>query len=303
MDYLQYFYVFDELDRELPRKRKSYKKRFDPFTLNEEDFRKKYRFTKKFTRKIEKLKNLVRSDIEKKANGGGLSAEVQVCTALRTWARQEVQDDSADIHGLSQQSITNLCRRVAMSLAQKAPQFVFMPRNTAEQEEVMSGFRNICGFRNVIGAIDWAVHMMLEFLEKAGLDRFETGEFNGRLLGDSGYGLTDYLFTPVLNSRNEEEKIYNKFHTLTRNPIERCFGVWKQRFRCLLHGFSVSLENVKLYIVAIAVLHNIAIDMKEDIDFLEPVRCDDTEIIQRHTHTSDSRSGQAARRLFIETHF
>ncbi|KAL4702205.1 hypothetical protein ACJJTC_012337 [Scirpophaga incertulas] len=100
----------------LPRKRNSYKKRFDPFTLNEEDFRKKYRFTKKFTRKIV---DLVRSDIEKKANGGGLSAEVQVCTALRTWVRQEVQDDSADIHALSQQSITNLCRRVAMSLAQK----------------------------------------------------------------------------------------------------------------------------------------------------------------------------------------
>lgn len=45
------------------------------------------------------------------------------------------------------------------------------------------------------------------------------------------------------------------------------------RFRCLLHGFSVSLENAKLYIVALAILHNIAIDIKEDLD----VTFDDTE--------------------------
>lgn len=86
MDYLHYFYVFDEMDREqTPRKRKSYKNRFDPFTLNKEDFRKKYRFSKIYTKKNV---DLVRSDIEIKTNGGGLSAEIQVCTALRTWARQ-----------------------------------------------------------------------------------------------------------------------------------------------------------------------------------------------------------------------
>lgn len=100
------------------------------------------------------------------------------------------------------------------------------------------------------------------------------------------------------------KEIYNKCHILTRNPIERCFGVWKQRFRCLLHGFTVSLENAKLYIVAIAVLHNIAIDMKEEIDFLDPILSDVPETTQSRTQrlTSDTISGQASR-LFIETHF
>ncbi|CAK1603810.1 unnamed protein product [Parnassius mnemosyne] len=347
MDYLQYFDIFDEIDREEPpRKRKFYKKRFDPFTLEEKDFRMKYRFSKVYMRKIVKL---VQRDIELQASGGGLSVELQVCTALRTWARQEVQDDAADIHGLSQQSITNICRRVALALASKAAQFICMPSTLEEQEQVVSGFKNICGFKQVIGAIDcthikikkfggdsaqyyinrkgfsslnvqvvcdaqlkirdivahWrgSTHDARIFRESQIRQRFENGEFHGRLLGDSGYGLTNYLFTPVQNPRTAKEKSYNKSHILTRNTIERCFGVWKQRFRCLLLGFSVSLENVKLYIVALAILHNIAIEMNEGIDFLEPVISEDNGDQQVLREGLDSRSGQETRRLFIETQF
>lgn len=46
--------------------------------------------------------------------------------------------------------------------------------------------------------------------------------------------------------------------------MERCFGVWKQRFRCLLRGFSTSLDNTKKTIVALAVLLDIALQMGED---------------------------------------
>ena len=42
--------------------------------------------------------------------------------------------------------------------------------------------------------------------------------------------------------------------------MERCFGVWKRRFQCILFGMTYKLENVKTTIVALAVLHNIAID-------------------------------------------
>lgn len=67
---------------------------------------------------------------------------------------------------------------------------------------------------------------------------------------------------PILNDEpgNEKEAKYNIAHIATRNTVERCFGVWKQRFRCLLNGMSVSISNVKTVIVALAVLHNISIE-------------------------------------------
>lgn len=94
--------------------------------------------------------------------------------------------------------------------------------------------------------------------------RLESGEFRGRLLGDSGYPLLPYLFTPILNPTDVSELNYNEAHIATRNTIERCFGVWKQRFQCLLYGLPVSLANCKTLIVALAVLHNIAIDMNDN---------------------------------------
>lgn len=93
--------------------------------------------------------------------------------------------------------------------------------------------------------------------------RFETQLFKGRLLGDSGYKLTPYLFTPILRPQNVKEIAYNKAHISTRNTIERCFGVWKQRFRCLLDGVTVSLTNAKVLVVALAILHNIALEQND----------------------------------------
>lgn len=66
----------------------------------------------------------------------------------------KVQDDAADLHGISQQSITNVCRRVAEALASKSQQFIKMPATLREQEQTSEGFRSICGFRGVTGAID-----------------------------------------------------------------------------------------------------------------------------------------------------
>ncbi|GBP70875.1 hypothetical protein EVAR_53539_1 [Eumeta japonica] len=73
-----------QMDNEEPsRKRKTYKNRYDPFTLKEEEFKNKYRFTKAYARYVVEL---VREDIQQNSKGGGFSTELQVCTALRTWA-------------------------------------------------------------------------------------------------------------------------------------------------------------------------------------------------------------------------
>lgn len=94
--------------------------------------------------------------------------------------------------------------------------------------------------------------------------RFEENEFLGKLIGDSGYPCTPHLLTPVLRPRTEEERRYNHQHIQTRNVVERCFGVLKQRFRILLEVMRGSYATIKAIIVACVVLHNLAILFKEE---------------------------------------
>lgn len=53
------------------------------------------------------------------------------------------------------------------------------------------------------------------------------------LLGDSGYFCKKYLLTPFVRPATPMEENYNRAHIITRNTIERCFGVWKRRLPCL----------------------------------------------------------------------
>ncbi|XP_047027918.1 putative nuclease HARBI1 [Helicoverpa zea] len=256
----------------------------------------------------------------------------------------QIQDDSGDMQGISQQSISKIARNVAEALAKKAHLFINMPTTLEAQQETMRGFRSICDFPTVIGAIDcthikirrvggdmseayvnrkgyysinvqvvcdsklkirdivarWrgSAHDSRIFNESTLKERFERGEFHGRLLGDSGYACTPYLFTPVLNPSNDREESYNRAHIRTRNTIERCFGLWKQRFRCLLRGMFMKLSTAKTTIVALAVLHSIAIDMNEDLDIIRYDRQSSRSQTQRPTVR-----GAVIRQQFINQHF
>lgn len=88
-------------------------------------------------------------------------------------------------------------------------------------------------------------------------------------LGDSGYPLQPYLMTPFLNPQNDAETRYNRAHTSARNCIERCFGLLKMRFRCLLKERSARYKPAFMcnVIKACAVLHNMCIE--ENIPFEE----------------------------------
>lgn len=78
--------------------------------------------------------------------------------------------------------------------------------------------------------------------------------------------------TPISNAVTEGQRTYNTAHMKCRNPIERCNGVLKQRFRCLLkeRQMRYSPEKAGLIINACAVLHNILVQAKfplpEEID-------------------------------------
>lgn len=95
--------------------------------------------------------------------------------------------------------------------------------------------------------------------------RFEEGNIQGILLGDSGYAQTNYMYTPVLNPQSPEELRYNRAHIHTRNTIERLNGVLKRKFACLRRKLQNKLENIPNIIVACAVLHNISILTNEEV--------------------------------------
>ncbi|CAI6355515.1 unnamed protein product [Macrosiphum euphorbiae] len=97
------------------------------------------------------------------------------------------------------------------------------------------------------------------------------------LLGDSGYALRPWLLTPIQNPANANEELYNKKQMHTRSLVERCNGLLKMRFRCLLKHrvLHYAPEKATAIINACVVLHNMCITYNEpepidnmiDIDF------------------------------------
>ncbi|KAJ8910259.1 hypothetical protein NQ315_004995 [Exocentrus adspersus] len=93
---------------------------------------------------------------------------------------------------------------------------------------------------------------------------FENGRFGDSLLvGDSGYPIKNYLITPLLQTRNEAENLFNESLIRTTNVVERSYGLWKRRFPALALGLRLKVQTTLNVIVASAVLHNIACDYHE----------------------------------------
>ena len=75
------------------------------------------------------------------------------------------------------------------------------------------------------------------------------------LIGDSAYGLQDWLMTPFSNpGMNERE--FNREFSKVRSSVERAFGVLKGRWRCLLKRLDNYTENASKVIIACCILHN-----------------------------------------------
>ncbi|KAB0790642.1 hypothetical protein PPYR_14916 [Photinus pyralis] len=66
-------------------------------------------------------------------------------------------------------------------------------------------------------------------------EKYLTNELHSSWL--IGYALQPWLLTPIENAEADPlspQGRYTTQHILAKNVIERCFGVLKQRFRCLL---------------------------------------------------------------------
>ncbi|KAF9822874.1 hypothetical protein SFRURICE_010403 [Spodoptera frugiperda] len=176
---------------------------------SESDFKHRYRFSKgnNYGKKYKYLKKSMDS------RGGSIPVELQVMAATRYWSRHEIQEDCAEIHGMSQQTLSRTAKRVAIALASKNLKICYI----------------VCHWRG-------STHDARIWRESSIKRRFEEREFKGKLIGDGGYPCTPYLLTPVLRPRNEAERRYNYSHIRTRNVIER-----------LLHNLAIEFDDTLSY--------------------------------------------------------
>ncbi|KAJ8912867.1 hypothetical protein NQ315_007999 [Exocentrus adspersus] len=240
--------------------------------------------------------------------------------------------------GVHKSTASKTIKRVSAAIAALRPRYIFMPSTPEEIRECRQKFYNIARFPRCIGAIDCShspggndteifrnrkqifsinVQTVADsdlkirdivarwpgshiFRNSHLCTAFENGTFGDSLLvGDSGYPIKNYLITPLLQTRNEAENLFNTFaadliksklsddncrraHTggvtnnyncpsisservnesliRTRNVIERSYGLWKRRFPALALGLRLKVQTTLNVIVASAVLHNISCD-------------------------------------------
>ncbi|KAB0805356.1 hypothetical protein PPYR_02326 [Photinus pyralis] len=118
--------------------------------------------------------------------------------------------------------------------------------------------------RNIVSRWPGSAHDSHIFRNSRLHARLENGDFGDNLLlGDSGYAVKSYLITPLLNPVTPVERLFNEAQIRARNPVERCFGVLKRRFPGLALGLRVNIAKTEAIIVAAAVLHNIACNMRD----------------------------------------
>lgn len=104
----------------------------------------------------------------------------------------------------------------------------------------------------------WNNSNVLTFMEH--LHRI--GKTNYHLIGDSGYPLRPWCLTPIREAvEDSPEALYSDVLKQTRSVIERCNGVLKGRFRCLIKDrvLHYTPNKASKIINACTVLHNMCI--------------------------------------------
>ena len=152
---------------------------------------------------------------------------------------------------------------------------------------------------NIVCHWPGSTHDSRIFNNSALCSKFENNLIDRLLLGDGSYPCRHHLMTPVNNPVTAKEKNYNKAHIATRGKVERMFGVWKQRFRCLRIPLCMHLENSLTVIVSTACLHNFAINNGDFIEE-EPEAAVESIIMNNFSGTL---SGNNARQRIIDNFF
>ncbi|KAI6208046.1 putative nuclease HARBI1 [Aphelenchoides besseyi] len=125
---------------------------------------------------------------------------------------------------------------------------------------------------------------------------------NAVILGDSAYPLLDWLIPYSRHVDPQVARFYRQ-HAKTRRVIECTFGIFKQRFQCLLKGLRVKTPTYSAEIIkTCAYLHNFLIDHREaeendDDDFERPVDLKESD--NEKDEEVETSSGQERLQLLI----
>lgn len=158
--------------------------------------------------------------------------------------------------------------------------------------------------RNIVARWPGSVHDQTIFNNSNLKRQFEGGRYDKYLLvGDSGYRIQKYLMTKLENTNTRPENLYNESIIRTRNVVERQYGVWKRRFPILSQGIRLRVETAMTVIVATAVLHNIAIEMKEDIPQQWNIYENIEDNANENIPINENNTERQFRQLLIDQHF
>ncbi|GBM45224.1 Putative nuclease HARBI1 [Araneus ventricosus] len=262
-------------------------------------FRSRYRLNKDTAESlIQMLDDTLSAPSEKNY---ALSSTEKVLIALRYYATGSFQLVLGDLAKVSQSSASRAINDVSKALASLRPNYIRLPQTGLELRQVSQEFYRNSGFPAVYGAIDCS-HIPIinpggDLAEVAVLENEVPPEYH--LVGDNGYACRSYLLTPFLDPSTPQEIRYNVAHKAARNVVERQYGIMKRRFACLATSLRCSLQNAMTVIVAIAVLHNIALQM-DDV-FEEIIEEEDDE---GNTPTvANHAAGLAKRNALLSTFF
>ncbi|XP_067131306.1 putative nuclease HARBI1 [Centruroides vittatus] len=256
---------------------------------SEDEFRIRYRFSKSgFVRILNRI-----GDEIKQLDGRGLplTTEQQLLTALQFYATRSYQRVAGDLIGVHVSTVCSYhyilirtIQNVSKALVHLKNAEIVFPTES-ELPSVKHDFSVICDgkmkIRNIVARWPGSTHDSRIFSNSSIKEKLHQGYCNGYL--------------------NHSERRYNKAHSRARNIVERLFGVWKRRFPCIGSCLRTKLDNMLNIIIATAILHNWAIDFKEEEFLIEHSNEEREE--KSSTMNEQSSSGSALRRSIVLQHF
>ncbi|XP_008182278.1 putative nuclease HARBI1 [Acyrthosiphon pisum] len=279
----------------------------DPFqSLSDRQFIRFYRLSKDLATKVVQM---VTPFMKAPSRSSALTMQQKVMTALRFFASGSYQMDIGVSHyaSVSQPSVSRIVEEVTTALC----------RPEIFDEIICDVNLRILNVSARYPGSSHDSHIWNTSNIKALMtDLHAQGHKSYMLLGDSGYALRAWLLTPFLDPRPDTpEANYNDVICKARSTIERCNGVLKMRFRCLLKHRTLHYAPNKAskIINSCVVLHNLCIMdniplYNEDFDTNEV----DYGIFQQNNvdnaHIDDRgnpelTAGQRARQQIVDRYF
>ncbi|GFQ72962.1 nuclease HARBI1 [Trichonephila clavata] len=127
--------------------------------LDEDDFRRRYRFYKGT---IETLVELLRTKLDSATGRNhALTAAEKVLAAVRFFAFGNRQINVGDLHSISQPSTSRAITDVARALAELRPQYIDLPQTEDQRMQISQKFYREFGFPGVYGALDCSLIKIL----------------------------------------------------------------------------------------------------------------------------------------------